>query len=73
MDTIVLKYVGNGDWLGGVPACDLTQAQLDASGYTRDRLIASGLYVAAATPAETAPTVEPVKADRSARSKSHVE
>jgi len=70
---IVLKYVGDGAWLGGVPNVDLTQAQIDASGYTRDRLIASGLYVAAATPAETAPATEPVKAERSARSKPHVE
>lgn len=74
MDEIVLKYVGNGNWLGGVPQCDLTQAMIDAAGqqgYTRDSLIASGLYIAAATPAETAPLVEPARSER--RSKSHVE
>lgn len=69
-EPIVLKYVGHGAWLGGVPNVDLTQAQIDASGYTCEQLIASGLYVAAATPAAI---VEPVKAERSARSKSHVE
>jgi len=66
MDEIVLKYVGNGNWLGGVPQCDLTSAMIEAAGqhgYTRDSLIASGLYV----------LPESVKAERSARSKSHVE
>ncbi len=81
---IKLIYVGNGDWLGGVPQCDLTQDQIEAAGqhgYTRDSLIASGLYLppdrvsqpgegAIATPA---PKPQSMAAAPAARSKKHVE
>jgi hypothetical protein len=44
MDNVILEYVGNRDGHGyhieGVPACDLTQEQIDASGYTLDELLA---------------------------------
>lgn len=43
-NTVVLRYVGNADGHGfnvqGVPACDLTQEMIDASGYTLDELLA---------------------------------
>ena len=42
-DRIALIYIGNADGHGyhihGVPACDLTQAQIDASGYTVEQLL----------------------------------
>lgn len=37
-----LKYVGNGDWLLGVPARDLTEQEVEVLGKTE--LVASGLY-----------------------------
>lgn len=42
---IVLRYVGNeeghhGAVVQGVPACDMTQAMIDESGYTVDELLA---------------------------------
>lgn len=39
--TIVLKYVGGaaGLYIPGVPACDLTQTQIDESGFTKDELL----------------------------------
>lgn len=44
MDNVILKYVGNagghGYYIEGVPACDLTQGMIDASGYTVDELLA---------------------------------
>lgn len=36
---IVLKYVGDGAYVAGVPACDLTQEMIDASGYTVEQLL----------------------------------
>ena len=44
MDNVILQYVGNdnghGFYIEGVPATDLTQEQIDASGYTVDELLA---------------------------------
>lgn len=44
MGNIVLEYVGNeqghGFYVEGVPATDLTQEQINASGYTLDELLA---------------------------------
>lgn len=41
---VILKYIGNADghgaYIEGVPATDLTQEQIDASGYTVDELLA---------------------------------
>lgn len=37
---IVLRYIGAGAYITGVPACDLTQEQIDASGYTVGELLA---------------------------------
>ena len=37
---IVLKYVGAGAYITGVPACDLTQEMIDASGFTVVELLA---------------------------------
>lgn len=44
-DKIVLRYVGNaeghhGAIVPGVPACDMTQAMIDESGYTVEELLA---------------------------------
>ena len=44
-NAIVLRYVGNeagnhGAVVAGVPACDLTQDMIDASGYKIDELLA---------------------------------
>ena len=36
---IVLKYVGEGQYVVGVPATDLTREQIDASGYTVEQLL----------------------------------
>jgi hypothetical protein len=38
-ETIVLKYVGNGDYIPGVPACNLTQVQIDESGFDKEHLL----------------------------------
>lgn len=44
MDNVVLQYVGNaeghGYYVPFVPAQDLTQEMIDASGYTIDELLA---------------------------------
>lgn len=41
MSEIVLRYVGDGSaWVPGVPARDLTQADVEASGYTVEQLAA---------------------------------
>jgi hypothetical protein len=42
-DKIVLKYVGDGTHIPGIPSRDLTAAEVDKFGLTD--LIASGLYV----------------------------
>lgn len=39
-DVIVLRYVGDGAFVFGVPASDLTQAAVDACGLTIDELLA---------------------------------
>lgn len=36
----VLNYVGAGSYVPGVPATDLTQADIEASGYTIEELLA---------------------------------
>jgi hypothetical protein len=67
MDAIVLKYQGNGGYISGVPATDLTAAAIAASGFTVDEIKAykngtEPLYVDAdATPAEPPPISEPVE------------
>lgn len=43
-DEVILIYTGDGAWLPGVPACDLTQEQIEACGRDVDELIASELY-----------------------------
>lgn len=37
---MTLKYIGEGAYIAGVPACDLTQDMIDASEYTIDELLA---------------------------------
>lgn len=37
---MILKYVGDGAYVAGVPACDLTQEMIDACGYTIGELLA---------------------------------
>lgn len=37
---IVLRYVGEGAFLAGVPACDLTAEMIETCGYTVDELLA---------------------------------
>lgn len=39
-DEIVLIYVGNGAYVAGVPACNLTADQIAESGYTAAQLLA---------------------------------
>lgn len=41
---IELIYIGDGMWLAGVPARDLTAADIEACGRSVEELIASGLY-----------------------------
>lgn len=36
----ILKYVGNGAHVAGVPACDLTAEMIEACGWTIERLLA---------------------------------
>lgn len=44
---IELIYIGDGAWLAGVPARDLTAADIEACGRSADELIESGVYAAA--------------------------
>jgi hypothetical protein len=44
MRKIVLKYIGTGAFLPGVPKRDLTADDLATYGLDRNRLVASGLY-----------------------------
>ena len=37
---IVLKYIGNGAYFAGYPACDLTEADIAASGFSAEQLLA---------------------------------
>jgi hypothetical protein len=37
---IVLKYVGSGAFVTGVPACDLTQDMITACGFSEEILLA---------------------------------
>lgn len=41
---MMMKYIGNGWWLKGVPARDLTQAEVEARGLDPDVLVESGVY-----------------------------
>lgn len=40
MGDVVLRYVGEGAFVFGVPATDLTQADIDACGLSADELLA---------------------------------
>jgi len=37
---IVLKYIGGGNYIAGVPAVDLTEADIAASGFSAEQLLA---------------------------------
>lgn len=37
-----MKYIGNGEWLPGIPRRDLTAAEVEELG--RDYLLSTGLY-----------------------------
>lgn len=50
----MLKYVGRGNFRQGVPARDLTEAEAKRYG-GRERLVASGLYVAGSVKRKTKP------------------
>lgn len=52
--SLVLRYVGDGAFLHGVPARDLYAADLVALELDADTLVASGLYVAAKADAKRA-------------------
>lgn len=41
----MLKYIGDGSWLPGVPARDLTEDEIKQFGASTEALIKSGLYV----------------------------
>jgi hypothetical protein len=42
---IVLKYIGAGAYVTGIPACDLSEADIAASGFSADQLLAlPGLF-----------------------------
>ena len=49
MAVIVLIYVGDGSGLPGLPARDVTEAEIKASKYQLADLLATGLYVEQAT------------------------
>lgn len=40
----MLKYIGDGSALPGLPARDVSEAEILASGYTLKEILASGLY-----------------------------
>ena len=40
MSEIVLRYVGDGAYIVGIPACDMTQEMIDACGYSLETLLA---------------------------------
>lgn len=44
MNETILIYNGEGAWLPGVPARDLTQTDVEACGRSVDELVDSGLY-----------------------------
>lgn len=48
MGETILTYANTGAWLPGVPARDLTQADVDTCGRSVAELVASGLYRSAA-------------------------
>lgn len=41
---IVLKYIGNGAYFAGYPACDLTEADIATSGFSAEQLFETGLF-----------------------------
>lgn len=62
-DKIILKYIGNGSALIGVPARDLTKNDIDwvlDAGFSMEHLLASGLYELA----ETKQARKPFKKDK---------
>jgi len=64
-----LIYIGDGAWLAGVPARDLTAADIEACGRSVEELIASGLY-RTETITPTLPKAENIASDnRTKRSK----
>ena len=43
-NTVILTYVGRGNFMFNVPARDLTQADVSASGYSLGQVLESHLY-----------------------------
>jgi hypothetical protein len=37
---IILRYIGNGSYVAGIPATDLTEADIAASGFAIDEIMA---------------------------------
>lgn len=56
-DRIVLRYIGGGDWIRGIPARDLTVADLGVLPVRRAALLESGLYTEAASASAARRTV----------------
>lgn len=56
---IVLKYIGDGAYIPGVPRCDLTQYLIDDTGMTADKLCE---YAPAVYERVTTASTEPVAA-----------
>ena len=56
-DRIALRYVGNGDWIRGIPARDLTVGELRALGVNKAALLEGGLYTEAASASAARPRV----------------
>ncbi len=44
---IVLHYIGDGSFLVGLPTGDISSDELQASGYSLEEILASGLYTQA--------------------------
>ncbi len=66
---VILNYIGDGAYLTGVPARDLTQQDIDESGHSQTDLVETGLYQLAIGVVDVA--VE--DAPRPKRSKQHGE
>lgn len=64
MDEIVLKYVGDGAFVNGVPARDLTQTDIEQSGHRVEQLLAFEPRVYERQPAAN-PESAPKRAARS--------
>lgn len=60
-DRVVLRYIGSGDWIRGVPTRDLTVGDLESLSVNRSALLESGLYTEAASASAARRTRQPTR------------